>query len=216
MAFRYGSFLSRRPLSPTYHLNAQIGAVGTGSAGGNTITLITRPPGAGSLLYLHLEVISTNFRLRPGDYRPKTFTTLSDVNETLTCTAHGYLAGDGPIRASNSGGALPTGLSATVDYFIGVVDANTIALYTSEATAITNLLADRVPFTGAGTGTHTLGGMTAVPDPTSMHNYIVLERGTAAGMSHHEPFVMVAPQRLTVLGSAVTAVLKYWFAPASE
>lgn len=82
----------------------------------------------------------------------KTFVVLSQVNETLTITAHGYTTGL-KGQASNSGGALPTGIAGTTDYFIVVVDANTVSLSDTLAHALagTNL----INISGNGTGTQT-------------------------------------------------------------
>lgn len=95
------------------------------------------------------------------------YTTLADLTftadnttELFTSTAHGMSTGDGPYRVSNSGGALPSGLSVDTDYWIiadvanGVADpVNTFQLATSKANALAGtelLIADD------GTGTQTL------------------------------------------------------------
>lgn len=57
------------------------------------------------------------------------------------------------VRFSNSGGALPTGLSAGTDYYLVRVSATTARVATSLANAIAGTV---VAFTDAGTGTHTL------------------------------------------------------------
>lgn len=85
----------------------------------------------------------------PGD---QTFTT-THAAESLTIAAHGHATGDGPYRVSNSGGALPTGLSANTDYWVIYVDANTIQLAASLADANAGT---EVTFSSDGTGTHTL------------------------------------------------------------
>jgi hypothetical protein len=95
------------------------------------------------------------------------YTTLADITftatnatELFTSAAHGMSTGDGPFRVSNSGGALPTGLSVDTDYWIiadvanGVADpVNTYQMATSRANALagTELL-----ITSDGTGTQTL------------------------------------------------------------
>lgn len=68
----------------------------------------------------------------------------------VTITAHGYKTGlKGQV--SNSGGALPTGLSAVTDYFIIVIDANTVKFASSYANSIVP-----TPLTiSGGTGTNT-------------------------------------------------------------
>jgi hypothetical protein len=86
-------------------------------------------------------------------YAGQTFTTDHNT-ERLTAAAHGLTTAQGPIRLSNSGGALPTGLSSSTPYFARVIDANTITLHPSaaDATGNTNIAA----FSDNGTGTHTM------------------------------------------------------------
>lgn len=57
------------------------------------------------------------------------------------------------VRFSNSGGALPTGLSTLTDYWLVRVSATTARVATSLANAIAGTV---IAFTDAGTGTHTL------------------------------------------------------------
>lgn len=91
----------------------------------------------------------------------KTFTVASVPNDEITATAHGLTAPstvDNVARAvvSNSGGALPGGLTASTSYFyyVRVVDANTLTLHKTAAGALANT--DRVDITSAGTGTQTI------------------------------------------------------------
>lgn len=81
----------------------------------------------------------------------KTFTA-DAATEIFTATAHGFVTGL-KTQVSNSGGALPAGLSAVTDYFVIKIDANTFYLATSLANALagTNLL-----ITTNGTGTQTI------------------------------------------------------------
>lgn len=74
------------------------------------------------------------------------------TNDTITATAHGWATGR-KVAASNSGGALPGGLSATT-YYIIVVDANTVKLATSLANAQAGTQVDIT--SAAGGGTHSL------------------------------------------------------------
>lgn len=91
----------------------------------------------------------------------KTFTVLSATNDEITATGHGLNAPssvDNVTRAvvSNSGGSLPSGLTASTSYFyyVRVVDANTLTLHRSAAGALANT--DRVDITSSGSGTHTI------------------------------------------------------------
>lgn len=96
----------------------------------------------------------------------KTMTVLSTVDDTLTISSHGLTTGEGPILFTNSGGALPAGITAGVKYWAIVVDANTISLATSRANALSST---KVDITGSGTGTHTLatGSKLVVPKGVS-------------------------------------------------
>lgn len=79
--------------------------------------------------------------------------TADNTTETFTSTGHGMATGDGPYRVSNSGGALPSGLSVDTDYWVISTGTNTFQLATSKANALAEtelLIADD------GTGTHTL------------------------------------------------------------
>ena len=73
--------------------------------------------------------------------------------DLATKTAHGLETGFGPIRVSNSGGALPTGLVAGTDYWIINISANTFKFAASYANAIAGTPID---LTTNGTGTQTL------------------------------------------------------------
>jgi hypothetical protein len=71
--------------------------------------------------------------------------------DTITLTAHDFITG---LKvALTTAGVLPTGLSAT-DYYVIVVDSNTIKLATSLANALAGTDVDITA--AAGGGTHTL------------------------------------------------------------
>lgn len=83
--------------------------------------------------------------------------------DTLTITAHAYKTGDGPVRIASSG-SLPGGLSAGVDYWIGVVDANTVKLFASRAALLAGgsvAASTAIDITSAGSGTHTISDTSA-------------------------------------------------------
>lgn len=86
----------------------------------------------------------------------KTFTS-GDVNttsDTVAITNHGFATGQ-RVQFSNSGGALPTGLSASTDYYIIRLTSGVfrIAATYADATATTAVYVD---LTGAGSGTQTV------------------------------------------------------------
>lgn len=100
------------------------------------------------------------------------FNTIADVSKAFTVTdltadeitlasAHSLSAPTTVdqvrrARVSNSGGALPSGLTAstTYDYYIRPVGTDKFTLHTTPAGAIANT--DRVDIAGTGTGTHTI------------------------------------------------------------
>lgn len=88
---------------------------------------------------------------------PLTFTDLAvaAVNagaDTLTITAHGRATGDGPVRLETTGVA-PGGLAVATDYWLIVVDANTVQLAATFLDAIDLV---EVAIADAGSGAHTV------------------------------------------------------------
>jgi hypothetical protein len=80
--------------------------------------------------------------------------TASASTDVLTLTEHlDNLRRGNVVRVSNSGGALPTGLSAGTDYYLIPVGPLTYKLASSFANAMTGTAID---LSDAGTGTHTL------------------------------------------------------------
>lgn len=86
-----------------------------------------------------------------------TFTT-THASELVNSNSHGLVTGDGPIRLTNSGGALPAGYSADTDYYVIANNANSFKLATSRANAFAGTA---VAISGDGTGTHTYTGYTS-------------------------------------------------------
>ena len=80
--------------------------------------------------------------------------TVDFANNELDVAAHTYTTGMGPFRLSTTG-TLPTGLSATIDYWIVVVNAGTIQLADTFQKAIA-AVPTVVAFSDAGSGTHTI------------------------------------------------------------
>ena len=69
------------------------------------------------------------------------------TTDIITSNAHGLSEGD-CIWVSNSGGALPAGLSASTNYYVRDVTTNTFKVSATP-------MGTAVDITGAGTGTHT-------------------------------------------------------------
>jgi hypothetical protein len=92
---------------------------------------------------------------------------------TWTATAHGFTDAEGPVRITNSGGALPTG-TPTGDLYVHVIDTNTVAFAVSrEALQKGNFIGNST----AGTGTQT-----ATRSVTSAGILGLLKRNTAGAI----------------------------------
>jgi len=82
--------------------------------------------------------------------------TFTASGKVLTCTAAHYLYNNSMVSLTNSGGALPTGLSAGVLYY--VVNGATASDWSTRLTLNLSLTKGGAPIitTDAGTGTHTM------------------------------------------------------------
>lgn len=80
-------------------------------------------------------------------------TGVANATDTLTKVAHGLLTGDGPIRFTNAGGALPAGLAVDTDYFAVKVDNDNFKVASTRENALAGTV---VNLTSDGTGTHTV------------------------------------------------------------
>lgn len=74
------------------------------------------------------------------------------VTDILTAAASGLQLGQ-VVQVSNSGGALPTGLSASTNYYVIPINGDTFYLATSYNNAIAGT---KIDITGAGSGTNTI------------------------------------------------------------
>lgn len=80
-----------------------------------------------------------------------TFTAEAD-DDICTVVTHGFRTGI-KVRVSNAGGALPTGLAASTDYYVIVIDADTFYLAT---TLLNAQVGNHIDLTTDGTGTNTV------------------------------------------------------------
>lgn len=136
-------------------------------------------------------------RLRPLTVADSTFTTTHAAN-TLTDASHGLETGDGPVRLTNAGGALPAGLAVDTDYYIIKVDANTMKLATSRANAA---LGTAIDLTGDGTGTHTMVDTT---DTKKVHwRQLGIEAATLSLASARDGYTFRVDHNSRVIGYAV-------------
>ena len=81
----------------------------------------------------------------------ETFVAVNATNR-LTVTTHPFVDADGPYLLTTSG-TLPDGLDGVTSYWVSVIDANTIQLYTGRRE---NLTVGAAEFADDGTGTHTM------------------------------------------------------------
>jgi hypothetical protein len=156
-------------------------------------------------------------RLRPGDYIVRTPTDWVFADNTITLTDHGYESGDGPYKLTQ-GTTLPTDLDETTLYWIGVVDANTFALYLNQADAVIAANdATRVTFSDGGVGDdHDVGGMNnnGLDNPlaTITDGYGSVELAAPSGNKENLGLSLAAHEKLTVLADGAVT-FTYWFLP---
>ena len=92
--------------------------------------------------------------------------TAEATDDKLTLTSHGMAQGDGPFQVSNSGGALPAGLSVSTNYWVATVDTvNTFQVASSLANA---LAGTQIDLTTNGTGTQTILRASRLVIPTGI------------------------------------------------
>lgn len=170
--------------------------------------VVLRPPAGVVARTLTLRGEGTGpWRMALGDRSAKTFT-VDNTTEIFTSTAHGYENGDGPLKVSNSGGALPTGLLNTTLYYVHVIDADTFTLHLTRQDAIDGLIATAVTVSTNGTGTQTIGGIVATAIGASVTDgYGTLPLTVADGW-----VTIAAPRRLTVVTAGATDCLTYFYA----
>lgn len=83
--------------------------------------------------------------------KPQTVSSVSTINNTFTITGHPFTTGD-LVRVTTTG-VFPVGVSGLTDYFVSVIDANTIGLSVTPGDAnIQNL----IPIDSVGSGTITV------------------------------------------------------------
>lgn len=93
----------------------------------------------------------------------KTWVSAAVGTNTITLTAHGYITG--VVGQMTTSGGLPTGLSTSTNYYVIVIDANTVSFATSYANAIAGTVITFTATGDSGTGTFTptaLSGATVV------------------------------------------------------
>lgn len=214
----YGDALAAMPVSR--NIQAVVGVT--------TTVLLNPDPTQYRTLALQVEV--GDFRVAPGHQAPSTFVD-ADVNvaeNRIAKVAHGFTDVEGPLPLSNSGGALPAGLSAQ-DYWLVKRDADSYGICATQdnANKVRGLLKQGIAWTGAalqallvditaaaGGGTHSWNAASAVMiAATGTSNQALHAKGSLLLKVSAElkPLFFSAPTRLTVKGSTAGSILNYWW-----
>jgi hypothetical protein len=130
--------------------------------------------------------------------------TADSTTDRLNRTAHGLKTGDGPVRTSNSGGALPTGLAAATDYFV-IWDTTTgdDADHFRLATSLANALAGTaIDITSNGTGTQTLNHQAGTLSPSLPFTVTVNSAGAYLSLEVLDPTLLSIKQTHADPGTA--------------
>lgn len=97
--------------------------------------------------------------------------TAANATNLFTATAHGFVEGQGPMKVSNSGGSLPTGLATDARYWVIPTTVNTFQLCESlEAYRVGAV----VEISDDGTGTQSI----AFASDTASDIYNINRQGT--------------------------------------
>lgn len=124
----------------------------------SVISAVTTAPDKGvpvvDLLTYHVEgpLLHVNWQYEEDVIAEEGDFTAVAATNICTLTTHGFRTGI-KVQVSNAGGALPTGLAASTDYYVIVINANTFYLASTLLNAQTG---NAIDITGAGTGTHTI------------------------------------------------------------
>jgi hypothetical protein len=124
--------------------------------------------------------------------------TADSTTDRFTATGIDLHTGDGPLRVSNTGGALPGGLFVGIDYWAIRVDANTFKIAASFSGAMRGLA---INFSTAGTGTHSIVGNT----PTRAQDLTVTRNVTVHGAAQIDNDVTVGGVALTYPSQVIIA-----------
>lgn len=133
--------------------------------------------------------------------------------DTLTLTGHGAVTGYGPVRFTLQGDAsvLPGGLAASTDYWLIVVDANTVQVASSFANALAGTAIDITSTGTPGTGGYRCARAAVNDDFTSAN--VTITDGVLTAADHGKD-TGYGPVRLTnsggVLPQGLSTGTDYW------
>lgn len=165
--------------------------------------LVLRRPQRYTLLVLIGES-GGPWRYKAGDYQGRAFTVNDATDVGITATDHGYHNVDGPFYLSTTG-TLPGGLATGTRYWIRSVSATQFRFFTSYQNAADNV--SPIDLTSAGSGTHTIGGLSATA-PSASDTAGMGSVRLAAGAT----VTLLAPSRLTIVGTGASDLLTYYWA----
>ncbi|KKM68031.1 hypothetical protein LCGC14_1465000 [marine sediment metagenome] len=176
---------------------------------GSIVVIATRPA---NQRFFAFQVLAGDFRIKPG-YHVANFFLDGAVNvaddEVTLFGGHGYTTGVGPYQLTSSG-TLPAGLSLLTDYFLGLISTDVIAFYLTHNDAVKDT--NRVDITAAvGGGGHTFNTVPNV-NPVAT-NEDGQESLFVSSSTNGEVFVVAAPDRVSIRGTAGPARMVYWFLP---
>ena len=173
---------------------------------GLTPTQLIRPTGkSGSANSLVVMVDQGSFRIKVGNFAALVVTAADFANNNLTRVAHEYETGDGPYQLTTTT-ALPTGLSAATDYYV-IADATDPDVFQLATTKVNALAGTEIAISDAGTGTHTIDGMT-------MTEFPVASDASGDGgvyLGSLQSLIFPAATSVTAVGFGATDVLTYWW-----
>jgi hypothetical protein len=125
-------------------------------------------------------------------------TAVNVTSNLVSAPAHGLKAGTGPVAVANAG-ALPTGLSAAVTYWLVVPDKDHFGFAISKTDALLGVLVD---ITAQGSGTNTVARDIAVYD-----NGTLLDKSAYSVLMPNQLVFVVAPTAT----HAITADFQFFY-----
>jgi hypothetical protein len=146
---------------------------------------------------------------------------VSAADDTITETAHGLATVAGPVQVTKSGGVFPAGIVATTDYWLIVVDANTVQLASSLADALDG---DPLDLTDAGDNgvTYTVTGDKIVADLSGFRRATLYATGSTATpyacqlFSNRTGYHATARGQVTTVGLSQAAPVIHYDGPLDK
>lgn len=177
---------------------------------GSTVTQLTRPAGRSAFVF---TVTAGGFRIVPGLRNGQIFidASVSVADDEIMLTGdHGWTSGAGPFQF-NTSGTLPTGLNLLQDYWVNVIDSDTVTVHNTHKDAQKGV--NRVDITAAsGGGAHGLGVMPS-GNPSSTNTNGIESTDFLASAQTNLVNVITGPAFVTVRGLDAGSNMRYWWLP---